>query len=320
MSDQTTALAALDALASIAHENNGQKAGAVALILDELVADQEVKPIVRSTAADLLGSLAKTLKPPQPWPGLVKVAKDSASPVELRSRVFDTLGNIPRPDSLDPVLTGMLDKDLSVRQTAFNSWLKLIGTTPPAAPRPADPNTRLPAIPAEKTYEPRSNPNKAFVDDIKAHLDEWKFYLETNTMRGNALNNAHPALPLAILVVNTGDTVRLVPGVRVLSPAPDFPDGPTANPPYYTLGFEDLPPPSCNMDFNDLELKVAELPDGSQVVSIIAKSASYTFSLVDAASGKVLISDFNSTTVPPYRLPSGAGSPSTKPSGAPRQR
>jgi hypothetical protein len=181
--DKVMALFAVDALHATAFDNNNEKAREVAVFFDELVTNTTLDPEVRNSVADHLGSLAKILKPPQPWPGLLKVATDAAAPAELRSRIFDALGNIPRTDALEPILTGMLDKDLSVRQAAFNSWVKIIGVTPPAAPRPADPNTRVPAIPAEKTYEPRSNPNKAFVDDVTANLDQWKHYVEAVNKR-----------------------------------------------------------------------------------------------------------------------------------------
>jgi prepilin-type N-terminal cleavage/methylation domain-containing protein len=120
------------------------------------------------------------------------------------------------------------------------------------------------------------------------------------------------ALPLALQVNNTGEVLGFAPGARVISPAPGYPNG--AN--YYTLGFEDMPPPASDMDFNDLQVKVQQNPDGSQVVTILSKSASYTYSLIDAASGRVLVSDFNSTSVAPYPVQGQGASGGSAASGA----
>jgi prepilin-type N-terminal cleavage/methylation domain-containing protein len=112
------------------------------------------------------------------------------------------------------------------------------------------------------------------------------------------------ALPFAIQTQGNGEIMGLVPGVRVISPGPGTTNGPTANPPYYTLGLEDWPPPGSDMDFNDIVVKVTLMPDGSQVLSVVSKDSANHFDLVDAASGRILYKNWESTSVPSFTAPS----------------
>jgi prepilin-type N-terminal cleavage/methylation domain-containing protein len=121
------------------------------------------------------------------------------------------------------------------------------------------------------------------------------------------------ALPVAAQALNSAEIIGLAPGPRVVSPAPGYPNGPN----YYTLGIEGVGPPNGDMDFNDLILKVAQNPDGSQVITILAVDANvtgvtgsaqfvatggYVFSLIDAASGVALI-PLCFPDDPPYTVP-----------------
>ena len=143
------------------------------------------------------------------------------------------------------------------------------------------------------------------------------------------------ALPLAIQVLESGEIIGLAPSPRVISPAPGYPNGPN----YYTLGIEDLPPPDSEMDFNDLILKVAQNPDGSQVVSILSvegdrtalaggSKVSYGWNQDDGAyavSGKILALDYyhpnaDGRDARIFRLQYNALYPSTKSRGPCRWR
>ena len=119
---------------------------------------------------------------------------------------------------------------------------------------------------------------------------------------------------MALLDFITGEVIGLTPGARVISPAPNYPNGSD----YYTLGIEGTPPPNSAMDFNSLQLKVAQMPNGSQVITFLsinippnAKPGDpiydyFAFQLVDAASGAVLVGCI--PNVPPYIVSGGSGS------------
>jgi hypothetical protein len=176
--DKKSAIAAMKALLSVSRENPGEKAARIAPVLDDVLASKDADPEVRVGAAATLGEIALMLKPERPWAGVVRVAGDKSAPVAVRVEAFKTLGQVPRPDSLEPVLDGLLDGEVKVREAAFDAWVNIIGTTPPAAPRPDDPESGLPAITAENTYHPVTNVSKAFVERIKGNIGEWKDYLE----------------------------------------------------------------------------------------------------------------------------------------------
>jgi len=95
------------------------------------------------------------------------------------------------------------------------------------------------------------------------------------------------AATVAILVKNTGEQLGLQAGNRMHR---------TDKGPYeYILGMEDTPPPTSDLDYNDLVLDVKTDPlTGIVTVTIMSNDAGYNFDLINAATGDVLISNFKS--------------------------
>jgi HEAT repeat protein len=168
--DLLTALAAVQALGDIAREDPA-KAAEVAGILDEIVGTTEADPGVRGNAADVLGEIALVLKPDVPWAGLTKAAGDASAPAAVRAQALQALGNIPRGGIVEPLLNGLIDDDVSVREAAFASWVKVSGSRPVA--ESGETASGL-MIAVQDAYHPVSNPNKAYVDAQKVNLVNWK--------------------------------------------------------------------------------------------------------------------------------------------------
>jgi len=101
-------------------------------------------------------------------------------------------------------------------------------------------------------------------------------------------NDANPqssqAVPLGLKVRNTGITIPFDPtGLR----CKPWPGAPLTTPDSYGLQFED----ANDWDFNDLRVLIQPQPNGGMLVTVLEKSAGYTYDLVDQG-GTVLASDF----------------------------
>jgi prepilin-type processing-associated H-X9-DG protein len=72
----------------------------------------------------------------------------------------------------------------------------------------------------------------------------------------------------------------------------------------YTLALEDTPPPSSDMDFNDLVLRIRKNADGGVTVTVLSRNASFHFDLIDIRTDAVLIPLFERSGMS-YTFPGG---------------
>jgi prepilin-type N-terminal cleavage/methylation domain-containing protein/prepilin-type processing-associated H-X9-DG protein len=100
---------------------------------------------------------------------------------------------------------------------------------------------------------------------------------------------------VAIRVQNTGEILGLQGGARVHRTE----KGPNE----YVLGIEDSPPPNSDMDFNDLVLDVKTDPlTGMVTITVMSSEAAYRFDLINAATGEVLVPNFQQANLN-YKVP-----------------